>query len=853
MPLWRASLSQPRDNVTLAVAVSGVALAVAGIATVLSRRKLLEDANSYSRQTSAECEGGGVTEVSADADVGVAELAVAEASPELPEMNAVLAQPAATAAAEEPAAANAAAPEQDAALQPDAAAAAPVRERLMGLRTLLSSLQACERVCPDSIMGPFQMNAGTDEVPVVCFQFRMSHFTCKAFLAHGTQDEGSQHLKLQTTFEDNRRSLGEEQRYFIANEWNATKRYTRLKCGSGGSGRSSVFTLEYDVLVPADTPHSWGLLLLAQTLRMWYTSMVACVMHIVEPRDVPFATHEMITANTLSVTVQEEDECLRKQSCPICFECFTVGEKVRRLPCMHLFHVVGADANASQSHHCNIDRHLVRDKQCPVCKTPVDFMERLDKSSPAGKIGEGESLVIADAGDASGAAPQSPGAAAAVSAVANSTASGTGLVDLSAIPEPVALAGTGADAPVSLAADGPPSSESMAEVARGAAAHGIAAAAEVAAVVARIAPQQAQSQAGGLPAQAAELERAVRSLQSRWMQIQDVVAGMQQMLQYIEESQSMMSAARADQQQAIGDAPADQQLAIGDAPVDANGANGIVPGATDDTALINVNADSTGYEEAFLQTEIAAAEMVVADARPASLEDTTGSAEAAGAVDSSISVAEAAASPILVAEIVETLDSAPNPEMHQHDTAETVVQGDGVAMDYVEPVAETSELPAEQVVPEQEVPAQVHVVGEIISIAAESAQAQAPLSPPPPMPSRPAPSAASLPQLSEPDAVVQPVQANAQALAAGSEESATSAEALQTSVMTGLMQAMRVRSSSQPARASSTPSGGERWQPFTEAEKVCMAYMWRGRRAQLMNPTTAALNGESGSGSRASS
>jgi len=28
------------------------------------------------------------------------------------------------------------------------------------------------------------------QVPVVCFQFRMSHFTCKAYLAHGTQDEG---------------------------------------------------------------------------------------------------------------------------------------------------------------------------------------------------------------------------------------------------------------------------------------------------------------------------------------------------------------------------------------------------------------------------------------------------------------------------------------------------------------------------------------------------------------------------------------------------------------------------------------------------------------------------------------
>merc|ERR1719352_479845 len=90
----------------------------------------------------------------------------------------------------------------------------------------------------------------------------------------------------------------------------------------------------------------------------------------------------------------------------------------------------------------------------------------------------------------------------------------------------------------------------------------------------------------GLPAQAAALERAVRSLQSRWMQIQDVVAGMQQMLQYIEESQSMMSAARAEQQQL--------QQAAGEA---ANGE--AAPEGASDTAVVQEGtAEETPVEAA---------------------------------------------------------------------------------------------------------------------------------------------------------------------------------------------------------------------------------------------------------------
>jgi len=76
------------------------------------------------------------------------------------------------------------------------------------------------------------------------------------------------------------------------------------------------------------------------------------------------------------------------------------------------------------------------------------------------------------------------------------------------------------------------------------------------------------------------------------------------------------------------------------------------------------------------------------------------------------------------------------------------------------------------------------------------------------------------------------------------QDSGAGAEALQASVMTGLMQAMRARTSTQqqPPRAGATAPGA--FQPFTEAEKVCSAYMWRGRRAKLLGRAA----GEGGSG-----
>jgi len=258
-------------------------------------------------------------------------------------------------------------------------------------------------------------------------------------------------------------------------------------------------------MIPPEMPHQWGLVLVQQNLRMWYNSILACVMHIVEPRDMPFATHDTITANTISVTLTAEHTGILRQACPICLETFCVRDTVRRLPCMHVFHVVGAEADPSQDRHCNIDRHLVCDKQCPVCKTPIDIMERLDRTAV-------KSVEPCNPEMDTCQAPPIP------------------LLQAERAPR-----GSGGLSPETIAGAEASTGGVVAESAARDQQHEMMNATEEA-------PNNAG--AGNLPASAAELERAVRSLQSRWVQIQGVVVGMQQMLHHIEESHSVLNVAR---------------------------------------------------------------------------------------------------------------------------------------------------------------------------------------------------------------------------------------------------------------------------------------------------------------------
>eukprot|EP00397_Hematodinium_sp_SG-2012_P016209 GEMP01016530.1.p1 GENE.GEMP01016530.1~~GEMP01016530.1.p1 ORF type:complete len:445 (+),score=77.57 GEMP01016530.1:79-1413(+) len=241
-----------------------------------------------------------------------------------------------------------------------------INEVTISIDSLIEALTRSDKVT--DITGPIEIPS--HEGAVSFMSFKISHFASKAYVTVGISSDSGVHMKLQTIFKDNRPNMSEEERYYIANEWNATKRYTRCKYNSVSSSahEPGTFALEYDILLPGHMSHSICVDLLDKTLTMWHTSAVACVLHIVNYKKaaLPFATHGVIVGNTIEFQVLTED--LMNQNCAICLEAFQKDEWVRRLPCLHVFHTCI---------ECNIDTHLVRDKQCPVCRTPIDVMDSM--------------------------------------------------------------------------------------------------------------------------------------------------------------------------------------------------------------------------------------------------------------------------------------------------------------------------------------------------------------------------------------------------------------------------------------------------------------------------------------------
>mmetsp|Transcript_50075 Transcript_50075/g.91815 ORF Transcript_50075/g.91815 Transcript_50075/m.91815 type:complete len:90 (+) Transcript_50075:1-270(+) len=71
----------------------------------------------------------------------------------------------------------------------------------------------------------------------------------------------------------------------------------------------------------------------------------------------PFATANMIDRFSLPFLASDVHT---QQKCVICQEHFVVDEKLRRLPCLHIFHAA-----------C-VCQHLAAVKSCPACRMNID-------------------------------------------------------------------------------------------------------------------------------------------------------------------------------------------------------------------------------------------------------------------------------------------------------------------------------------------------------------------------------------------------------------------------------------------------------------------------------------------------
>jgi len=92
------------------------------------------------------------------------------------------------------------------------------------------------------------------------------------------------------------------------------------------------------------------------------------------------ATKEVIDALPLhryeTPVVSEAEGGEASSECAICIDDFTVGDELRRLPCGHSFH------------RACVDKWLMIDKTCPLCKRDVTGLEDVTPASP-GRLADG--------------------------------------------------------------------------------------------------------------------------------------------------------------------------------------------------------------------------------------------------------------------------------------------------------------------------------------------------------------------------------------------------------------------------------------------------------------------------------
>ena len=77
------------------------------------------------------------------------------------------------------------------------------------------------------------------------------------------------------------------------------------------------------------------------------------------------ATQEHINCRTLSYQYTKTFDS-KEEKCTICLCEYNLSEHVRRLPCMHLFHI-----------QC-VDKWLVQSKRCPICRIDIDYQGDFD-------------------------------------------------------------------------------------------------------------------------------------------------------------------------------------------------------------------------------------------------------------------------------------------------------------------------------------------------------------------------------------------------------------------------------------------------------------------------------------------